>query len=96
MERRKSEQLNDVIMRFLRQSGLEMPLNQYRLIQAWNDVAGKMVAEQTKEIFIKNQTLYVRVSSPAIRANLMMNRSRLVVLLNRQVGADVIVNIALM
>ena len=96
MERRKSEQLDDVIMRFMRQSGLEMPLNQYRLIQSWSTVVGQIVAEQTKEIFIRNQTLYVRVTSPAIRANLMMNRTRLVTLLNKQVKADVIANIALM
>ena len=96
MERRKSELLDDVIMRFMRQSGLEMPLNQYRLIQSWADVAGQLVAEQTKEIFIRNQTLYVRVTSPAMRANLMMNRTRLTSLLNKQVGADVITNIALM
>lgn len=96
MERRKSEQLDDVIMRFMRQSGLEMPLNQYRLIQSWSTVVGQIVAEQTKEIFIRNQTLYVRVASPAIRANLMMNRTRLVALLNKQVKADVIANIALM
>lgn len=96
MERRKSELLDDVIMRFMRQSGLEMPLNQYRLIQSWADVAGELVAEQTKEIFIRNQTLYVRVTSPAMRANLMMNRTRLTSLLNKQVGADVITNIALM
>ena len=85
-----------LIMRFMRQSGLEMPLNQYRLIQSWADVAGQLVAEQTKEIFIRNQTLYVRVTSPAMRANLMMNRTRLTSLLNKQVGADVITNIALM
>lgn len=93
MERRKSENLRDVVMRFLRASGLESPLNEYRLIQAWPEVAGELVGEKTTEIYIRNQTLYVKLSMPALRSNLMLARRRLVELLNAKVGATVITEI---
>lgn len=96
MERRKSEELTDVLLRFMRASGLETPLNQHRLIEAWPEVAGQLAAEQTRNLYIRNQTLYVQVSSPALRANLMMDRARLTSLLNNHVKANVITDVVVM
>lgn len=94
MERKKSELLSAVLLRYLRESGLESPLNQYRLVQAWADVAGEAVAAQTRELAIRNQTLVVKIASPALRANLMMRRRQLVQYLNQTVRAEVITDIA--
>lgn len=93
MERRKAEELGSVIMRYLRQVGLEAPLNEYRLLDAWPAVAGKRVAAYTDSLRVYNQKLYVKLKSPALRANLMMERGRLVSSLNEAVGALVIVDI---
>lgn len=96
MERRKTEELGNVILRFIRQSGLETPLNQHRLVSAWPAVAGEVVGEHTKEIYIRNQTLYVRVDLPTLRADLMMRRKQLALQLNQYVRASVIVDIVLL
>lgn len=93
MERRKAEELGSVIMRYLRLQGLEAPLNEYRLVEAWPAVAGSAVAAYTDSLRIYNQKLYVKLKSPALRANLMMERGRLVRSLNEAVGASVIVDI---
>ncbi len=93
MERRKAEELGSVIMRYLRLQGLEAPLNEYRLVEAWPAVAGSAVAAYTDCLRIYNQKLYVKLKSPALRANLMMERGRLVRSLNEAVGASVIVDI---
>lgn len=93
MKRRKAEELGSVIMRYLRQAGLEAPLNEYRLLDAWPAVAGKRVAAYTDSLRVYNQKLYVKLKSPALRANLMMERGRLVSSLNEAVGALVIVDI---
>ncbi len=92
---KKNEALNvgDLIRRYLREEGLETPLNEYRLIQAWPSVVGPGMNAYTSNLFIKNQSLFVHVSSPAARQELMMRREHLVKVLNEQVGAQVIVNI---
>lgn len=95
MERRKAEELGQVINRFLRESGLEAPLNEYRLLEAWPSVAGEAAARHTRKIEIRNQTLVVQLDSPALRANLQMMRAALVQRLNACVGATVIYDIRL-
>ena len=93
MRRNNAEQVGDVIRFFLRQQGLESPLNEYRLVQAWSDVVGPAMAQYTSNLYIKNQTLHVHLTSAVLRQELMMARELLVKNLNRQVGAQVIVDI---
>ena len=93
MKRNNAEQIGDVLRQFLRQQGLETPLNEYRLVDAWKDVVGPVITRYTTNLFIKNQVLYVSLSSSVIRQELMMGRDLLVRNLNKQVGAQVIVNI---
>ena len=80
-------------MRFMRLSGLETPLNEHRILEAWPAVAGQAVAKYAKAEFIRNQTLHVSVSSAAMRTELVMRRTQLVQMLNQEVGAQVIANI---
>ena len=90
MFRRKVQPLDDLLNQFLRQEGLESPLLQKRIITAWDTVAGETVARYTQEKFIKNQTLFVKIINPALRANLCMMQSDLVKKLNATVGSMVI------
>lgn len=64
-----------------------------RLIDSWDTVAGKVVARYTAEKYIRNQTLYVKIKNPALRADLSMMRSQLVKRLNEVSGGMVIVDI---
>ena len=93
MKRNDAQQIGDMIRRFFRQNGLESPLNEYRLVHAWNDVVGPVISRYTTNLYIKNQILYVHLSSSVLREELMMGRDMLVSNLNQQVGAQVIVNI---
>lgn len=93
MKRNDAQQIGDMIRRFFRQNGLESPLNEYRLVHAWNDVVGPVISRYTTNLYIKNQILYVHLSSSMLREELMMGRDMLVRNLNQQVGAQVIVNI---
>lgn len=80
-------------MRNLRVQGLETPLLQKRLVEAWPLVAGPLIQRYTLNACIRNQTLYVYMSNPALRADLSMRRQELVRRLNEYVGSQVIVDI---
>ena len=95
MFRRDVQSLADIIARCLRADGLETPLKQRRVVDAWGRVVGKAVEKYTGEKFIRNQTLFVKITNPALRADLSMMRERLVKTLNAEVGAQVITDIKL-
>lgn len=95
MERRKEESIGNVLLRYLRQSQLESPLNEFRILQSWNEIAGSTAAQLTQDIHIYNQKLYVKLRSATMRTELMMKRTELTRKLNQKVGAQVITDIVL-
>ena len=86
MFRKDAELLEDILHGLIREQGLETPLLEKRLIDAWPDVVGRLLASYTENLYIRNQILYVHVKSPALRSDLTMARSQLVKKLNAAVG----------
>lgn len=93
MFRRDVQSISDLLNMYLRREGLETPLLQRRAIDAWENVVGAGVARYTGEKFIKNQTLFVKILSPALRQDLTMMRTQLVKRINEAVGSMVIADV---
>ena len=93
MFRQKVKSIAEQLHEFLRNQGLETPLQQRRLIDSWETVVGAPIAAYCGEKFIKNQTLFVKITNPALRQDLSMMRSKLVQRLNAEVGAMVITDV---
>ncbi len=93
MFKRDVQSLADIVAQCLRHDGLETPLQQRRLIDSWGKVAGRAIEKYTGEKFIRNQTLFVKILNPALRADLSMMRERFVKNLNVEAGAQVITDI---
>ena len=93
MKRRKEEGINALLNEFLRNEGLETPLLEYRVVQAWPDVVGDAISRYTGNIFVKNGVLNVQIKSAPLRQNLSMVQSSLTQKLNEAVGKNVITSI---
>lgn len=93
MFKKDVKSIEEVLNHLLRSQGLETPLLQRRLIDAWETVTGTAVSRYTGEKFIKNQTLFVKITNPALRQDLSMMRTKLVQRLNAEVGAMVIADV---
>ena len=79
----------------IRQNGLETPLLQKRLIEAWDNVVGEIIAKYTTEKYISNQDLCVNIENPALRSEVGMMKTELIRKLNNAVGSQVIRDIRL-
>lgn len=96
MFKRDVKKLDDILQRFLREEGLETPLLQKRLIDAWDKIVGPNVTRYTGEKYIKNQVLFVKINNPALRQDLSMMRSQLIKRLNDTVGTSIISDVKVM
>ncbi len=93
MERRNTERADNILQKFLHDSGLGTPYLQYKLVQAWSTVVDETVATATQALEVRNQTLWVRVEIPALRTQLSMMRAQLVQQLNAAVESIIIYDI---
>lgn len=82
--------MTDALVAYLRESGLEKPVLEVQVEEAWPKVMGSVVTHLTRSVEVKDGMLFVKVSSAALKAQLFENRFELVRKLNEAVGAEVI------
>lgn len=93
MRKRNTEELHDIIRQVLKESKLDKPLNEKRLIDAWPIVLGANISQYTSSLSIKSRVLYVGLTSSVLRHDLFLSKEQIIKSLNRQVGVDVISDI---
>ena len=74
----------------MKQNGLEEKLAEVRAVRAWEELLGKTVARYTKNLHVKNKTLFVSLSSSIVRNEIMMIRDELIKRLNEKAGRKII------
>ena len=60
-----------------------------KALQEWKRVAGR-IADETKDVYLRDGVLWVVCSSAAVRNEIMMRRSSLVAEINNRVGQKVV------
>ena len=71
-------------------------LTEAGVIYAWEKVVGTMIAKHTSNLYIKNKKLYVVINSSVIKSELSYVRTKLVKMLNKEAGEEVIDEVVLM
>ena len=95
VKRSNDRSLGDAIKEFLQAYRLEDKLNETRLIAAWEKVLGKLVANHTTSLYIRNKILFVKLDSAALRNELTYAKEKIVKALNKEVNAEVIEDVVL-
>lgn len=90
MARANEQSLKEVINELLAAYRLDGKLHEFRLINSWESLMGISVAKHTSKIYINKQTLFVQISSAALRNELSYAKTKLVGLLNKEAGHEVI------
>jgi hypothetical protein len=54
---------------------------------------GSPIAKYTKDVYIKNKRMYVKLTSSVIREELSMGKSKIVNMVNEEIGRVVILDI---
>jgi len=84
MSKRHNDHLpmNDLLKSFVKDNKLEKGLDNVNVSEAWFSVMGSGVKSYTTEIYFRNETLYVRLSSSVLREELSYGNQKIISLLN--------------
>lgn len=70
-------------------------MNEIKVINSWPKVVGPFIASHTIDLSIKNNILFVRVDSDALRSELSYSKSLLMKNLNAIAGMEMVKEIVL-
>lgn len=97
MAKRNNSILNiqDALQNFVESNKLEKGLDKVNVRDAWVKLMGNGVNNYTTSVDIKNETLYVQLSSSTLREELSYGKDKIVKMLNEELGKDLIKKIVL-
>ena len=90
MKRTEAKSIAEIIGDFMQQEDIELTMLERRALQHWVNVVGPGVNRMTTERFVENGVITVKISSAALRNDLMLSRSTIIAQLNQLVGKPVI------
>ena len=85
--------LGEVLKEILKKYRLEDHLDETRLVDSWEQVAGKLIATHTTSLRIRSKVLYVSLDSAALRQELSYRKQKLLDMLNNASGRTVLTDI---
>jgi predicted nucleic acid-binding Zn ribbon protein len=95
MRRSKTISLADAIKDYIIEMNLGEKLAETTVLNSWEEIVGKAISSRTSNIYIKNQVLYIHLTSSVVRNELMMLRESLREKLNEKAGKEVVKDIVL-
>lgn len=90
MRKANDKSLKEAIEQMLNVYKIKKRFDETHVIAAWPEIVGKPVANRTKELFISNKKLFLRIESSVIRNELMAMRSQIIDKINGEANAIIV------
>jgi predicted nucleic acid-binding Zn ribbon protein len=95
MRRSKTISLAEALKDYIREMNLEGKLQEINILNSWEEIVGKSISSRTSRLYIKDQVLYIHLTSSVVRNELLMLREELRAKLNEKAGSELIKDIIL-
>ncbi len=69
---------------------LEGKFREKSLVHDWPDLVGKTIADRTTSVYIRDKKLFVKLNSGPIKKELLMNKSKVLMIIEEKYGAGMI------
>tara|TARA_B100000989_G_scaffold171048_1_gene128148 strand:- start:2032 stop:2313 length:282 start_codon:yes stop_codon:yes gene_type:complete len=80
---------------FLKKNNLEKGLLDLEVKRAWHELMENGVSNYTTDVSLKNNTLYIKLSSPALKEELSYGKEKLMKLINDRFKKKIVQKIVL-
>lgn len=82
--------LADVFQDLLKAYRLEDTYQEKLLISLWPELVGKTIADRSSNVYIKDKKLFVKISSGPVKKELQLNKSKVIALIESQIGKGIV------
>ena len=82
------EKLSNVVDSFINQYGLKKRFQEYEILQELTKIMGPFLMKKVTKAYVKNQKLFLKLSSASFKQELVMQKTKLLEQLNKAIGED--------
>jgi len=95
MRRSDTQTIAEVIQAYLKELRIDKKIKEIAVINQWEEIIGKTIARSTKDIYIKDKTLFVYLRSSVVRSELLIVREGIINAINQKAGEELVTDIVL-
>ncbi|NHF61156.1 DUF721 domain-containing protein [Flavobacteriaceae bacterium TP-CH-4] len=97
MAKRKNDhlKLGEALREFINENKLQRGIDKVEVRKAWTALMGNGVNNYTTAVELQRDTLFVSLSSSVLREELSHGKSKIIALLNEELGKDLIKKLVL-
>jgi hypothetical protein len=82
--------LKEVIGELFETNHMSGKLKEINVINNWEKLVGTLIAKNTNKIYIHQGKLFLHIESPPLRTELAYSKSKLIELVNKEAGEELI------
>ena len=90
-----NNEIKNLLDIFLKKNNLEKGLLDLEVKRAWHELIENGVSNYTTDVSLKNKTLYIKLSSPALKEELSYGKEKLMKLINERFKKKIVQKIVL-
>lgn len=94
-KKEKDPSLGGVLREFIAANKLQPGMDKVNARHAWKNLMGKGVNNYTTAVELRNDTLFVSLSSSVLREELSLGKSKIIAMLNEELGRELVKNLVL-
>ena len=91
----KLKPIKNIIESFVEQDSISDGIFNIKIQKAWENAVEKKILDYTKEIYVKGEILYIKVSNPILKHEILYSKQKVINLINEELEKDLIKKIVL-
>ncbi|MBT3301492.1 MAG: DUF721 domain-containing protein [Bacteroidetes bacterium] len=90
MKKDNATPLKKAIQDFIDYYDLRYKFDERSILESWEEIAGKKIYKHTEDINLNGSQLFIKVKSSVAKQELLFMKNRLMELINRKMGKEVV------
>jgi len=90
MRGNSTKSMQELMKEFSNQKNIKRPMQEAKIVNLWRPLMGELINKYTESVYVKNQTLFIKVSQAALKNELLYLQEQIIEKINNEIGEEAI------
>jgi len=83
-----NEKMDDVFKKLIRSYGMTSRFNEFEVVQVFSEIMGPVIMKKVANAYVYQHKLFLELSSAPLKQELSMEKTKLINMINKELGQD--------